>query len=54
MLTIRFRNFPDKKIYLHFLELVELSTGEKPYIVEDINKNVDLEITGPYGDVDEN
>ena len=53
MLTIRFRNFPDKKIYPYFLELLELSTGERPYIVEDINKNVDLEITGPYGGVNE-
>jgi hypothetical protein len=54
MLTIRFRNFPDKKIYPHFSELIELSTGEKTYIIEDINKNVDLEITGPYGDINEN
>jgi len=50
MITIRFRNFPDEKSYLSFLELIELATGEKVFIEKNIMKNVDLEITGPYGD----
>ncbi len=49
MITIRFRDFPDKKSYVHFIELVEIATGQKVVVVESIKANVDLEITGPYG-----
>lgn len=49
MITIRFRDFPDKNSYLHFIELVEIATGDKVKVVESIKANVDLEITGPYG-----
>ena len=49
MITIRFRDFPHKNSYLHFIELVEIATGDKVKVVESIKANVDLEITGPYG-----
>jgi len=49
LITIRFRDFPHKNSYLHFIELVEIATGDKVKVVESIKANVDLEITGPYG-----
>jgi len=49
LITIRFRDFPNKNSYLHFIELVEIATGDKVKVVESIKANVDLEITGPYG-----
>ena len=48
MIKIRFRDFPGEESYGHFIELVEIATGEKVTICRDQGKNVDLEITGPY------
>ena len=49
MITIRFRDFPDEKSYKYFIELIEIATGESVSVCKNIRKNVDLEVTGPYG-----
>jgi hypothetical protein len=48
LITIRFRDFPGKKSYGHFIELIEIATEQSVKVCESIRKNVDLEITGPY------
>lgn len=49
MVTIRFRDFPDDIARFWIVELIELATGSKVSIKNEINLRVDLEITGPYG-----
>ena len=49
MLKIRFRDFPGEASYGHFIELVEIASGQSVKICQDKRKSVDLEITGPYG-----
>ena len=49
MITIRFRDFPNEKSYRYFIELIEIATGESVTVSKSIRKNVDLEVTGPYG-----
>jgi hypothetical protein len=49
LIKIRFRDFPGEKSYGHFIELIEIATGQSVKVCQDVKKNVDLEITGPYG-----
>lgn len=49
MIKIRFRDFPGEDSYGHFIELIEIASSQKVVLCQDRNKNVDLEITGPYG-----
>lgn len=49
MIKIRFRDFPGDASYGHFIELIEIASGQKVELCQDPSKNVDLEITGPYG-----
>jgi hypothetical protein len=49
MIRVRFRNFPGEKSYGHFIELVEMATGEKVKLCQNQSSKVELEITGPYG-----
>jgi hypothetical protein len=48
LFTIRFRNFPGEKSFGHFVELIEIATGQSVNVCQSMSKNVDLEITGPY------
>jgi hypothetical protein len=49
LITVRFRDFPEKNTNTQFIELVEMATGQKVKVLENIKDNVDLEIIGPYG-----
>jgi hypothetical protein len=49
LIKVRFRDFPGEDSYGHFIELVEIASGEKVLLCQDRSKIVDLEITGPYG-----
>lgn len=49
LIKIRFRDFPGEESYGHFIELIEIAAAQKVVICRDQDKNVDLEITGPYG-----
>jgi len=51
MLKIRFKHLPKDNIWNCFCELITLATGEQIKIVESQEEYVDIEITGPYGDI---
>jgi hypothetical protein len=49
LITVRFRDFPEKNTNIQFIELVEMAAGQKVKVLESTEDNVDLEIIGPYG-----